>query len=103
MYAVIKTGAHQYRVSQGDVIDVDKLPGAEGDKISFDQVMMIGGKKVSLGAPLVKGAKVEATIKQQFREDKILVFKYKRRKNYKKLQGHRQPLTKVEIGKITGG
>ncbi len=102
MYAVIKAGAHQYKVSKGDLIDIDKLEGAEGDKVTFDRVMMIGGSKTVVGDPLVKGASVQATIKKQFRDKKILVFKYRRRKNYKKMTGHRQPLTTVEIGDISG-
>jgi len=102
MYAVIKTGAHQYKVSKGDLIEIDKLEGAEGDSVTFDQVMLLGGGKTVIGDPLVKGASVKATIKRQFRDKKVLVFKYRRRKNYKKTAGHRQPLTTVEIGDISG-
>jgi len=101
MYAVIKTGAHQYKVSQGDLIEIDKLDGAEGDSVTFDKVMLLGGGKTVIGDPLVEGASVKAVIKRQFRDKKILVFKYKRRKNYKKTAGHRQPLTTVEIGEIS--
>lgn len=100
MYAVIKAGAHQYRVQEGDTFEIDKVVGEAGDKIKFDQVFMIGGKSVSVGAPLVEGASVEAEIKEQSRSPKVVVFKYKRRKNYKKKRGHKQPVTLVEIKKI---
>ena len=99
MHAVIKSGGHQYRVKEGQAFDIQKIEGSEGDKVEFDQVLMIGDK---IGAPLVSGAKVQATIKKQYRDEKVWVFKYKRRKNYKKLRGHRQPLTTVEVNKITG-
>ena len=99
MFAVIKSGGHQYRVNQGDEITVDKLLGKEGDKVTFDKVMLVGNK---VGAPLVSGAKVEGTIKSQFRGEKLHVFKYKRRKNYKRTKSHRQDYTKVTIGKISG-
>lgn len=102
MYAVIKAGGHQYRVQEGDQITVDLCPGKEGDKITLDQVLMVGGDKPQVGAPFIKGATVEATIKGHQKNDKVLIFKYKRRKNYKKTQGHRQPVTVLTIGKIKG-
>lgn len=102
MYAVFQAGGHQYKAQNGDVLTVDKIEGNEGDKVSFDKVLMLGGKKVAIGTPLVSGAKVTATIKKQFRDNKVLVFKYKRRKNYKKLHGHKQPLTSIEINEISG-
>lgn len=102
MYAVIKSGGHQYRVTEGLQFDVQKIAGNEGDKVTFDQVLLVGGKSLNVGSPTVSGATVEATIKRQFRDDKVWVFKYKRRKNYKKLRGHRQPLTTVEVTKISG-
>ena len=82
--------------------EVDFLKGNEGDKVTFDQVLMVGGSTPKVGAPLVSGATVEATIKEQTRASKVIVFKYKRRKNYKRTRGHKQPLTIVEIGKING-
>tara|TARA_B100001094_G_C18000441_1_gene704889 strand:- start:522 stop:830 length:309 start_codon:yes stop_codon:yes gene_type:complete len=97
VYAVIKAGGHQYRVAPGDELTVDFHQGKEGDKLTFDNVLMIGGDKTVVGSPLVKGAKVEAVIKQQTRDPKILVFKYKRRKNYKRTKGHKQPVTVVEV------
>ncbi len=103
MYAVFQSGGHQLRAKEGDVVTVDKLPGQEGDKIVFDRVLMIGGGDAAFGAPTVSGASVEATIKSQFRNDKVTVFKYKRKKNYKVTRGHRQPVTSVEINKINRG
>ncbi len=100
MYAVIKAGGHQYRVSPGQEVTVDFVEGKEGDKVTFDQVLMLGGKETVVGAPVVSGAKVEAVIKKQTRNPKVIVFKYKRRKNYKVTRGHKQPVTVVEIAKI---
>lgn len=103
MYAVIKAGAHQYRVAKGDVITIDHLQGKQqGDKVSFDQVLMCadGKSTFKVGAPLLSGAKVSATIKSQGFHDKITVLKYLRRKNSKKSYGHKQPYTLVEINDI---
>ncbi|MEC7522735.1 MAG: 50S ribosomal protein L21 [Myxococcota bacterium] len=97
MYAVIKTGGKQYRVSEGDRIRVEKLDGDVGTELTFDEVLMVGGDKVSVGTPLVGGASVKAKIVAQDRAKKIIVFKYKRRKNYRKKYGHRQPFTEIEI------
>ncbi|GAB5550277.1 MAG: 50S ribosomal protein L21 [Sandaracinaceae bacterium] len=97
MYAVIKTGGKQYRVSEGDRIRVEKLAGDVGTELTFDEVLMLGGDKVSVGAPLVSGASVKAKIVAQDRAKKVIVFKYKRRKNYRKKYGHRQPFTEIEI------
>ena len=97
MYAVIKTGGKQYRVSQGDRIRVEKLPGEVGADITLDEVLMLGGDKVSVGAPLGRGASVSAKIVAQDRAKKIIVFKYKRRKGYRRKYGHRQPYTELEI------
>ena len=102
MYAVIKAGGHQYKVSEGDKLEVDFLKGNEGDKVTFDSVLMVGGSDQKFGAPFVGGASVEATISKQTRAPKVIVFKYKRRKNYKRTKGHKQPLTVVEINKING-
>lgn len=102
MYAVIKAGGHQYRVSQGDELTVDFLEGKkEGDKVTFNDVLMVGGDDAKVGAPLVSGASVEATVKGQTHNDKILVFKFKRRKDYKRTRGHKQPVTVLEINNIS--
>ena len=101
MYAVIKAGGHQYKVSQGDVVTVDFLKDAkEGETVTFDQVLLVGGDKTVVGQPLVAGAKVEAVVKQQTRNPKIIVFKFKRRKDYKRTKGHKQPVTVLEVSKI---
>ena len=100
MYAVIRAGSRQFKVAEGDTLQIDHIAGKEGDKVNFDQVLMVGGSKTVVGAPLVSGASVEATIEKQGKGDKIRIFKYKRRKNYKVTQGHRQPITTLKIGKI---
>ena len=97
MYAVIKTGGKQYRVSQGDKLRVEKLPGNVGDAVTFDQVLLVGGEALKLGKPLVGGAKVEAKITAQGLGKKLVVFKFRRRKNYRRKNGHRQPYTALEI------
>lgn len=102
MYAVFKTGGKQYRVAKGDVLRVEKLPGNVGDTVAFDHVLMIGGDAVKVGTPMVKGAKVEAKITAQDRAKKIIVFKFRRRKNYRRKAGHRQPFTALEIVGISG-
>ena len=103
MYAVIETGGKQYRVQQGDVILVEKLDGQAGDSVSFDSVLLVSadaGTKV--GTPLVAGAVVEGKVLDQVKGKKIVVYKYKSKKNERKKQGHRQPYTKVQIEKIVG-
>jgi large subunit ribosomal protein L21 len=102
MYAVFKTGGKQYRVEQGDKLRVEKLPGNVGDAITFDQVLMIGGEALKLGQPLVGGAKVQAKIVDQGLGKKIVIFKFRRRKNYRRKNGHRQPFTALEITQIVG-
>ncbi len=102
MYAVFKAGGHQYRAQKGDKIDIDFVAGNVGDKLKFDEVMMLGGSKITLGSPVIQGASVQATIKEQRRADKVIVFKFRRRKNSKKMRGHRQPYTVVEIDGISG-
>ena len=97
MYAVIKTGGKQYRVAQGDSLRIEKLSGEVGSEVTFDEVLMVGGDKVAVGTPRVDGASVTATITAQDRAKKIIVFKYKRRKGYRRKYGHRQPFTEVEI------
>jgi large subunit ribosomal protein L21 len=101
MYAVISTGGKQYKVAANDVISVEKLPGAAGETIGFDDVLMVGdGAETTIGTPHVDGARVEATILEQGRGPKIIVFKKQRRKNYRRTQGHRQDLTVLRITDI---
>lgn len=101
MYAVIDTGSRQFKVSTGDTLVIDRLAGKAGDTVTFDKVLMLGGGKMVFGAPHVAGAKVQAVIKSQEKDKKIVIFKYRRRKNYKRTTGHRQPITVLEIGNIT--
>lgn len=102
MYAVIKTGGKQYRVAKDDVLDVAKIEGKPGAKISFADVLVVGGEgKPKLGAPLLKGVSVEAEIVAQARADKIEVVKKRRRKGYHRHKGHRQLFTRVKITGIT--
>lgn len=101
MYAVIKTGGKQYRVSEGQTLRVEKLPGGKGDKITFGEVLMLGGDSPKIGQPLVKGAAVAAEITAQDRGPKIVIFKFRRRKNYRRKTGHRQPYTELKITGIT--
>ena len=101
MYAIIKTGGKQYRVSEGDVLEVEKLAVEAGEEVVFDQVLtVVNDADVVIGRPLVEGAKVTAKVVEQGKGEKILIFKYKAKANYRKRQGHRQPYTKVEISKI---
>jgi large subunit ribosomal protein L21 len=103
MYAVIKTGGKQYRVAQGDRLRVEKLAGNVGDTVTLGEVLLVGsGDGVKVGAPLVGGAKVDAKIVAQDRGKKIIIFKFRRRKNYRRKTGHRQPFTALEITGITG-
>jgi len=97
MYAVIKTGGKQYRVSEGDRIRVEKLAGDVGSELTFGEVLMLGGDKVAVGSPTVSGASVKAKIIAQDRAKKVIVFKYKHRKGYRRKNGHRQPYTELEI------
>lgn len=97
MYAIFVTGGKQYRAAEGDTIYVEKLDGEAGQTVVFDQVLLAGDK---VGTPLVDGAKVTGTIEKQGRGKKIIVFKYKAKKNYHKKQGHRQYYTKVVINTI---
>jgi large subunit ribosomal protein L21 len=101
MYAVIRTGGKQYRVSEGDTLRIEKLAGDVGNAISFDEVLLLGGDKVTVGKPLVKGAKVAAQITAQEKAKKVIVFKMRRRKNYRRKNGHRQQYTEVKITGIT--
>ncbi len=100
MYAVVKTGGKQYKVSEGDLLKVEKLEGAVGETVELNEILMVGGEKVSIGTPLVPSASVVGKIIQQGKDKKILVFKSKRRKNSRKLNGHRQHITVLKIEKI---
>lgn len=101
MYAVIKTGGKQYKVAEGDFLKVEKLENLVGDTIEFSDVLMVGGESIKVGAPFVAGAMVTAKVAVQGRDKKILVFKSKRRKNTRKMIGHRQPHTVLKIEKIS--
>ena len=100
MYAVIKTGGKQYKVSEGDLLKVEKVEGEVGETIELDQVLMVGGAEVKLGTPLVPGAKVKARIVAQEKDKKILVYKFKRRGGNRKKYGHRQPITRLKVAAI---
>ena len=99
MYAVIESGGKQYKVSEGTVLKVEKLEAAAGDRLVIDKVLMVNDENgnVKVGNPLVNNARVEVEVMEQGREKKVVVFKYKRRKNYRKKQGHRQPFTKIKV------
>lgn len=101
--AVIKTGGKQYKIKEKDTLKIEKVLGEKGKKVYFDEILLIAdenGKSVDIGAPKVKGAKVEATVLEQGRARKVSVIKYKRKTRYRRNLGHRQAFTKVEINKI---
>ena len=101
MYAVIKTGGKQYRVTSGEKLKVEQIPADVGAEITLDQVLMVGeGETVKIGAPMLAGATVTAKVISQGRHDKVKIFKMRRRKHYQKHQGHRQNFTEIEIGTI---
>ena len=101
MYAIIEACGKQYKVAEGDVVFFEKLDAEEGKKVTFDNVILVSDdKKVQVGNPYVKGIKVEGKVVSHGKGKKILVFKYKAKKNYRRTQGHRQPYTKVEITNI---
>ena len=101
MYAVFRSGGKQYRASEGDLVRVERLDAQEGDDVEFDQVLMVGdGADVTLGSPLVEDSRVRGIVTAQARGKKIVVTKFKRRKNYKRIMGHRQHFTEVEITSI---
>ena len=103
MYAVFRTGGKQYRASKGERVRVERLDAAVGDAVEFDQVLMVGeGAKIKVGSPLVSGSKVGAKVVAQGRDEKIIIVKFRRRKHYKRVQGHRQSFTEVEITGISG-
>ncbi len=100
MYAVVRTGGKQARVREGDVLDVERLPGAEGETIELSEVLLVGDDPVRIGTPLVEGARVVARIAGEAKGPKLRIFKYKRRKRYRLRQGHRQRYTRVVIESI---
>jgi large subunit ribosomal protein L21 len=103
MYAVIKTGGKQYRVSAGEKLKVESLPAEVGSEITLDQVLMVGeGDNVRMGTPVLAGASVKATVIAHGRGEKVHIFKMRRRKHYRKSQGHRQNYTEIQISGISG-
>jgi large subunit ribosomal protein L21 len=102
MYAVIKTGGKQYRVEPGDVVTIERLEGDAGDAVKFDEVLLVDADgDMQIGTPSLDGATVAGTIVEQGRARKVIVFKFRRRKNYKKKNGHRQYFTRVQIDQIS--
>jgi large subunit ribosomal protein L21 len=101
MYAVVKTGGKQYRVSPGDSIDVERLPNDVGEQVELEQVLLVAkGSGTKIGQPLVKGAKVKATVTRQAKGRKVIVFKYRASKRYRRMKGHRQHFTRLRIDEI---
>jgi len=101
MYAVVSTGGKQYRVQKGETLRVEKIPGEVGSKVILDKVLMVAdGENIRVGQPLIEKAAVQASIVEQDKAKKILVFKYKRRKRYRRRKGHRQPFTAIRIDGI---
>ena len=101
MYAIIETGGKQYKVAEGDTLFIEKLPAEAGDTVTFDKVLaVLDGEKATFGVPVVEGAKVSASVVKNGKGKKIRIFKYNPKKGYRRRQGHRQPYTKVTIGKI---
>lgn len=106
MYAIIETGGKQYRVTPGDVVALESLEGEVGSKVTFDKILLIGGKsdnQVLVGAPYVSQASLQAEIVEQTRGEKLLTIKYRRRKGYRRMMGHRQELTRVFITSLNDG
>ena len=101
MYAVIKTGGKQYRVAEGDVVNIEKIEGDTGSNVAFEEVLMVSHEtETKIGTPLLDGASVSGTILEQGRGKKLIVFKFKRRKDYKRKYGHRQSFTQIRIDQI---
>ena len=101
MYAIVKTGGKQYKVAEGDVLFVEKLEANEGDVVTLDQVLAVAGENgLTVGAPVVEGATVTAKVVAQGKAKKVIVYKYKAKKDYRRKQGHRQPYTKLVIESI---
>ena len=102
MYAIIATGGKQYKVSEGDVISIEKLGAEEGEKVTFDQVLAVSNDGLKVGSPTVDGTSVEASVVRNGRARKVIVYKFKRKTGYHKKNGHRQSFTQVKIDKING-
>lgn len=102
MYAIIKTGGKQYKVTEGDKIQVEKLEAKVGSKVIFDEVVAVGGDKLKVGTPFVAGYTVEAKVLEHGKGEKLVIYKYKAKKDYRRKNGHRQPYTLVEITKLGG-
>ena len=100
MYAILATGGKQYKVAEGDIITIEKLGVEAGEKVTFDQVLVVGGDDLKVGDPTVNGASVEASVVKEGRGKKVIVYKYKRKTGYHKKNGHRQAFTQVKIEKI---
>ena len=100
MYAIIESCGRQYKVAEGDVVFFEKLDVEEGKKVTFDKVLLVGDETVTIGAPYVEGATVEATVEKQGKERKVTIYKYNAKKHYHKKQGHRQPYTKLIVDSI---
>ena len=100
MHAIIKTGGKQYKVAEGDTLYIEKLDAEAGESVTFEVLAVLNGDSATFGAPVVEGASVTANVVKNGKGKKVLVFKYKPKKNYRRRQGHRQPYTKVEITKI---
>ncbi len=100
MYAIFETGGKQYKAGKGDVVFVEKLDSEPGKAVSFDALVVSDGDKVQIGTPVVKGVKVRAKVLEHGKEKKVVIFKYKPKRNYRKKQGHRQPFTKIKITSI---
>ena len=102
MYAIIETGGKQYRVQEGDVLTIEKLGVEAGETVEFDKVLVLAGEELKVGAPYVEGAKVVGEVVENGKAKKVIIFKYKAKKDYRKKQGHRQPYTMVKIVSLTG-
>lgn len=100
MYAIIETGGKQIKVQEGQEINLELLDAEVGDTVTFDKVLLVGGDEMKVGVPFVEGATVTAKVEKHGRSKKIIVYKFKAKKNYRRKQGHRQPFTKVTIDKI---
>ena len=102
MHAIIEAGGKQYKVAEGDTLFIEKLPVEAGDSVTFDKVLaIIDGDNATFGTPVVNGAKVDASVVKNGKGKKVMIFKYNPKKGYRKRQGHRQPYTKITIGKIS--
>lgn len=103
MYAIIKTGGKQYRVQKDDVFKIEKINAEAGDTVTFDEVIAVGGDTLTVGTPFVEGTAVHAEVVEQGKNDKVIIYKYKAKKDYRKKNGHRQPYTLVKVTDIVSG